>query len=84
MVQAAKLWFGANVIPLALLVPPTLVLTEGLGPGCGLAWLAIASLLWPEQVNGLGDGRLLMAASVAAAGALLAGRQRSRGRLQMQ
>ena len=81
LVQAAKLWFGANVIPLALLVPPTLVLTEGLGPGCGLAWLAIASLLWPEQVSGLGDGRLLMASTVAAAGALLAGRQRSRGQL---
>ena len=81
LVQAAKLWFGANVIPLAVLVPPTLVLTEGLGPGCGLAWLAIASLLWPEQVSGLGDGRLLMAATVAAAGAVLAGRQRSRGQL---
>ena len=81
LVQAAKLWFGANVIPLAVLVPPTLVLTEGLGPGCGLAWLAIASLLWPEQVNGLGDGRLLIATAIAAAGALLAGRQRSRGQL---
>ena len=43
--------------------------------------MAVASLLWPEPVNGLGDGRLVMAAAVAAAGALLAGRQRSRGQL---
>jgi putative nucleotidyltransferase with HDIG domain len=57
------------------------VLTEGLGAGCGLAWLAVASLLWPEPVNGLGDGLLVIAASVAAAGALLSGRQRSRGQL---
>lgn len=81
LVQFAKHWFTANVIPLAVLVPPTLVITEGLGAGCGLAWLAIASLLWPEQVNGLADGRLIIAATVAAAGALLAGRQRSRGQL---
>ena len=81
LVQAAKLWFQGTIIPLAVLVPPTLVLTEGLGAGCGLAWLAVASLLWPEPVNGLGDGLLVIAASVAAAGALLSGRQRSRGQL---
>ena len=81
LVQAAKLWFKGTVIPLAVLVPPTLILTEGLGAGCGLVWMAVAGLLWPEPVNGLGDGRLIMAAAVAAAGALLAGRQRSRGQL---
>merc|ERR1711995_263805 len=43
--------------------------------------MSIAALLWPEPVNGLGDGRLLMAVVVAAAGALIAGRQRSRGQL---
>ena len=64
-----------------MLVPPTLVITEGLGTGCGLVWMSIAALLWPEPVNGLGDGRLFIAAVVAASGALIAGRQRSRGQL---
>ena len=41
LVQLAKLWFQATVSPLAVLVPPTLILTEGLGTGCGLAWMAI-------------------------------------------
>ena len=81
LVQIAKLWFKATVSPLALLVPPTLVLAEGLGTGCGLAWLSVAALIWPVPVQGLGDGRLLVAATVAAAGALIAGRQRSRGQL---
>ena len=81
LVQGAKLWFKGSISPLAVLVPPTLVITEGLGTGCGLVWMSIAALLWPEPVNGLGDGRLLMAAVVAAAGALIAGRQRSRGQL---
>ncbi|MBL6738990.1 MAG: HDIG domain-containing protein [Synechococcus sp. BS301-5m-G54] len=81
LVQGAKLWFKGSISPLAVLVPPTLVITEGLGTGCGLVWMSIAALLWPEPVNGLGDGRLLMAVVVAAAGALIAGRQRSRGQL---
>ena len=81
LVQIAKLWFKGTVSPLALLVPPTLVLAEGLGTGCGLAWLSVAALIWPVPVQGLGDGRLLVAATVAATGALIAGRQRSRGQL---
>jgi len=81
LVQLAKLWFQATVSPLAVLVPPTLILTEGLGTGCGLAWMAIAALIWPLPVNGLGDGRLLIAVGIATAGGLIAGRQRSRGQL---
>ena len=81
LVQGLKIWFGATVSPLAVLVPPTLVLTEGLGTGCGLIWLAVASMIWPVPVNGLSEGRLVVATVVAATGALLAGRQRSRGQL---
>ena len=36
LVQTAKLWFQSTVSPLAVLVPPTLILTEGLGTSCGL------------------------------------------------
>lgn len=81
LVQGLKIWFGATVSPLAVLVPPTLVLTEGLGTGCGLIWLAVASMIWPVPVNGLSDGRLLVATIIAVIGALIAGRQRSRGQL---
>jgi putative nucleotidyltransferase with HDIG domain len=81
LVQVAKLWFQGSVSPLAVLVPPTLVLAEGLGTGCGLVWMSVAALLWPVPVDGLSDGRLLIAAVVAATGALIAGRQRSRGQL---
>ena len=81
LVQVAKLWFQGSVSPLAVLVPPTLVLAEGLGTGCGLVWMSVAALLWPVPVHGLSDGRLLTAAVVAATGALIAGRQRSRGQL---
>ena len=81
LAQLAKLWFQATVSPLAVLVPPTLILTEGLGTSCGLIWMAITALIWPLPVNGLGDGRLLIAVGVATAGGVIAGRQRSRGQL---
>jgi len=79
--QGCKLWFGAAVSPLAVLVPPTLLIAQGLGTTCGLAWMGIASLLWPLPVNGLGEGRLMIAAAIAAVAALQAGHLRSRAQL---
>ena len=53
VVQAFKLWLGPAASPMALLVPPTLLLAEGLGTVAGLAWLAGASLLWPLPLDAL-------------------------------
>ncbi len=81
VVQGLKLWLGNTASPLALLVPPTLLLAQGLGTPAGLAWLAIAGLLWPQPLDDFNEVRLLVAALVAAMAALLAGRQRSRAQL---
>lgn len=81
VVQGCKLWLGDHVSPLALLVPPTLLLAQGLGTPAGLAWLAVASLLWPYPLGPGLEVRLLLAALVAAVAAVLAGRQRNRAQL---
>ena len=81
VVQGFKLWLGNAASPLALLVPPTLLLAQALGTPAGLAWLAVASLLWPQPLDDFSEIRLLVAALVALAAALLAGRQRSRAQL---
>jgi putative nucleotidyltransferase with HDIG domain len=81
VVQSCKLWLGDKVSPLALLVPPTLLLAQGLGTPAGLAWLAVASLLWPYPLGSNLEPRLVVAAFVAAAAAVLAGRQRNRAQL---
>ncbi len=80
-VQAAKLSLGALVSPMALLVPPTLLLSQGLGTVPGLAWLAAAALLWPQPPDAAMAMRLLAAAALAALAALLGGRQRTRADL---
>ncbi len=79
--QSSKVWFGAAISPLAVVVPPTLLLAQGLGTTSALAWMAISSLLWPFPVNGLGEGRMLVASAVAVAVALQASRIRSRAAL---
>jgi putative nucleotidyltransferase with HDIG domain len=81
LVQGCKLWLGGAVSPLALLVPPTLLLAQGLGTGAGLAWLAAASLIWPLPLADFNDQRMLVAAAVAAGTAVMAGRQRNRAQL---
>ncbi|MFO0119679.1 MAG: HDIG domain-containing metalloprotein, partial [Cyanobium sp.] len=81
VVQSCKLLLGDKVSPLALLVPPTLLLAQGMGTPAGLAWLAVASLLWPYPLGRNLEPRLVVAALVAAAAAVLAGRQRNRAQL---
>ncbi len=81
VVQGFKLWLGNTASPLALLVPPTLLLAQALGTPAGLAWLAVASLLWPQPLDDYSEVRLLVAALVAVVAAVLAGRQRSRAQL---
>ena len=81
VVQIGKLWLASAASPLALLVPATLLLAQGLGTTAGLAWVAVASLLWPLPLDPFNDERILVAAVIASATALLAGRQRSRAQL---
>ncbi len=79
-VQAFKLWLGPAASPMALLVPPTLLLAEGLGTAA--AWPGWRGLrcLAPAARRPL-QGRLLLAAALAAAAAVVAGRQRNRAQL---
>lgn len=81
LVQGLNLWLGQAASPMVLLVPPTLLLAQGLGSPCGLAWLAAATLLWPLPLSTSLVLRLLVGAATAALAAVLAARQRSRAEL---
>ncbi len=81
IVQSIKIWFGGAVSPLAIIVPPTLLLSQGIGTASALTWMAIASLVWPLPISSLGDGRLMVASFAAALVAFFGGRMRSRAQL---
>jgi hypothetical protein len=84
LVQGLNLWLGPVASPLVLLVPPTLLLAQGLGSVCGLAWLAAATLLWPLPLTSSLALRLMVATATATIAALSAAHQRRRsGLLQL-
>ena len=79
--QSSQVWFGSALSPLAVLVPPTLLLSQGLGSTSALAWMAVGSLLWQTPVNEIGEGRMILAFAVSAVVAFQGGRMRSRAQL---
>ncbi len=79
--QISKIFFGVDVSPLAVIAPPTLLISQGLGCTSALAWMAVGSLFWPVPVNGIGQGRMMIACAAAAVVAFQGGRMRSRAQL---
>ncbi len=79
--QISNLWLGTGLSPLAVVVPPALLLSQGIGSTSALAWVAIEILLWPLTINGLAEERLIVAFAVSSIVALQAGRMRSRAQL---
>jgi len=80
-VQATKLALASTISPLSMIIPPALVISQGMGSITALAWVSIASfsLPYPEIIvdNNL-FFILLVCASVVS---LLGGRIRSRAQL---
>ena len=81
IVQVSKNWLGSAASPLQLILPPTLILSQGIGTLSALAWMAVASLIWPFPVNGIGEGRLVIAAIAGSFVAFLGGKMRSRAQV---
>ena len=44
VVQSLKLWLKTAVSPLAAIVPPTLLLAQGIGITSGLAWMSCSRI----------------------------------------
>ncbi len=81
IVQITKDWLGATASPLQLILPPTLLLSQGIGTISSLSWMAIASLNWPNQLMGISEGRILIAAISGSFVAFLGRRMRSRAQV---
>ena len=80
-VQTSKLSLDSNISPLSLIIPPTLIISQGMGSITALAWVSIASLIWPDPAVTINNNLffiLLMCASVVS---LLGARIRSRAQL---
>ena len=80
-VQASKLALAANISPLSLIIPPALIISQGMGSITALAWVSIASLIWPDPAVTINNNLFFILLVCASVVSLLGARIRSRAQL---
>ena len=81
VVQFTKDWLGPLASPLQLILPPTLLLSQGIGTTTSLVWMAAASLIWPTDLNGLNEVKLIIACIAGSFISFLGRKMRSRAQI---
>jgi len=79
--QATKLTLASTISPLSMIVPPALIISQGMGSITALAWVSIASLNWPDPAIAINNNLFLISIVCASVVSLLGGRIRSRAQL---
>ena len=80
-VQTSKLSLGSNISPLSLIIPPALIISQGMGSITALAWVSIASLIWPDPAVTIDNNLFFILLICASVVSLLGARIRSRAQL---
>jgi len=80
-VQVTKLALASNISPLSMIIPPALIISQGMGSITALAWVSIASLIWPDPEIIINNNLFFILLVCASIVSLLGGRIRSRAQL---
>ncbi len=80
-VQALKLALASNISPLSFIIPPALIISQGMGSITALAWVSIASLIWPDPAITINNNLFFILLVCASVVSLLGARIRSRAQL---
>ncbi|MBO6975855.1 MAG: HDIG domain-containing protein [Prochlorococcus marinus CUG1435] len=80
-VQVTKLALTSTISPLSMIIPPALIISQGMGSITALAWVSIASLSWPEPAVATNNNLFFILLVCASVVSLLGGRIRSRAQL---
>ena len=81
IVQAAKTSFAPLLSPLSMIVPPALIISQGMGTVTALAWVSIASLSWPDSITEINSNLLPITIICSCIVSVLGGKIRSRAQL---
>ena len=79
-IQILKINFK-TLSPLSIIVPPTLIISQGMGTITALSWVSIAFINWPIPTNGMNEYLLLITFISSCIVAILGGKIRSRAQL---
>jgi hypothetical protein len=80
-VQTSKLALVTTVSPLSMIIPPALIISQGMGSITALTWVSIASLSWPDPAISINIKLFFILLVCASIVSLLGGRIRSRAQL---
>nr|WP_245154701.1 HDIG domain-containing metalloprotein [Prochlorococcus marinus] len=80
-VQATKLALASTISPLSMIIPPALIISQGMGSITALAWVSIASFSWPDPAVAINNNLFFILLVCASVVSLLGGRIRSRAQL---
>ena len=80
-VQASKLALASNISPLSLIIPPALIISQGMGSITALAWVSIASLIWPDPAVTIDNNLFFILLVCSSVVSLLGARIRNRAQL---
>ena len=80
-VQTSKLVLVSTFSPLSMIIPPALIISQGMGSITALAWVSIATLNWPDPANAININLFFILIVCASVVSLLGGRIRSRAQL---
>ncbi len=80
-VQVTKLALASSISPLSMIIPPALIISQGMGSITALAWVSIASFSWPDPAVDINNNLFIILLVCSLAVSLLGGRIRSRAQL---
>jgi len=80
-VQAMKLALAPTISPLSFIIPPALIISQGMGSITALAWVSIASFSWPDPAVAINNNLFFILLVCSSIVSLLGGRIRSRAQL---
>ena len=80
-VQTLKLALVSTVSPLSMIIPPALIISQGMGSITALAWVSIASFSWPDPAVAINNNLFFILLVCSSVVSLLGGRIRSRAQL---
>jgi len=80
-VQATKLALASTISPLSIIIPPALIISQGMGSITALAWVSIASFSWPDPSVAINNNLFFILLVCSSVVSLLGGRIRSRAQL---
>ena len=81
IVQYLKILFSNTVSPLSMIIPPTLIISQGMGTITALAWVSVASLSWPDSVVYINNYIMIITLVCSCVVAVLGGKIRNRAQL---